>query len=801
MVKSHDDDTESVIDIGGESEDEKVSEYLQQEEEKYLNDETFTEFNSHTTDWKLEKLNALVQQSQVFSKIISETLLESSLSKKKQREAEATLKKDTDEIDKENVEPPRKKTRSNKKVQKSVLSFFGKKEVSEETKETKRKLEQANPTLMKQPSLVTGTVMRNYQLEGAEWLITLYENGLNGILADEMGLGKTLQCIALLAFLYEQGVEGPFLIAAPLSTVGNWINEIEKFTPTLTVLKYTGHKTEREEIRQKHFSRKGGFDKAIVVTSYETVMADRKYLDQVDWKFMIIDEGHRLKNMNCKLITELKKIRSQNRLLITGTPLQNNLNELWSLLNFILPDIFQDLDLFQKWFDFSSLTDLKQDSDESTQKLIDSKIQEALVQNLHTILKPFLLRRLKKNVLLNLVPKKEYIIYGTLTEPQKLMYKAGLEQSLKKEVIKFALRERIEATGERISSKQIENFLKDEVDGEKYDKRDVFQNESFFRMLKRRDYSDVRDLNKTEKRLYTILSECLDYIFQKKFGNLLMQLRLICDTPYLFYYPWDNEDDMSMEKLLESSAKFQLLDQLVPRLIEENHKVLVFCQFTSTMAFVQDWCDLKGYDHCYLAGDTDQADREEQIHKFNTDANAKVFVLSTRAGGLGLNLVSADSVILFDSDWNPQVDLQAMDRVHRIGQKNPVAIYRLILENTIEEVILAKADAKRNLEKLVIQMGRFESLHRLMNQDTEFGQSKGTTKDKRPKENMVANELRELLESKSFKHEDLGLKDNKLSEDELSALVDRSLKSYKRASGRDPGLPHIQFFESASPME
>ncbi|KAJ2636175.1 putative ATPase, partial [Coemansia sp. RSA 1694] len=208
----------------------------------------------------------------------------------------------------------------------------------------------------RQPRLITGGIMRDYQLEGMEWLASLYENGLNGILADEMGLGKTLQTIAFLCFLRERQVWGPFLVLCPLSTLSNWVSEFYRFAPTTPVLLYHGTPDERKELRNKHLRR---LDKnfPIVVTTYEISMRDKQALQRFAWKFIIVDEGHRIKNMNCKLIRDLKSYQSTNRLLLTGTPLQNSLSELWSLLNFLLPDIFDDLESFQEWFNFNDISE------------------------------------------------------------------------------------------------------------------------------------------------------------------------------------------------------------------------------------------------------------------------------------------------------------------------------------------------------------------------------------------------------------------------------------------------------------
>ena len=284
-------------------------------------------------------------------------------------------------------------------------------------------------TSTRQPELITGGHLRDYQLAGLEWLISLYENGLNGILADEMGLGKTIQTISFLAFLRSKGTMGPFLIAAPLSTLANWINEFTTFAPGIPCVLYHGSKETRADIRSERL-RTIDASFPIVVTSYEIIMNDRQFLSQYKWKFIVIDEGHRIKNLNCRLVQELKSYDSANRLLLTGTPLQNNLTELWSLLNFILPEIFDDAAEFERWFDFSSLKDKK-----SSKHILDEEQKNSLVTNLHLILKPFLLRRLKVDVEKSLPRKREYIIQAPLTQEQLDLYQATLRHELRSYLI------------------------------------------------------------------------------------------------------------------------------------------------------------------------------------------------------------------------------------------------------------------------------------------------------------------------------------------------------------------------------
>lgn len=761
-----------------EEDEDKVIDRLLAEEDEKADSAAFDSFEQQDTTKKLEQLEKLVKQSQVYSSIIAENLLESTRNKSIETDQEPAIKK--------------RKLRTN----------------------SQRKAEEGPAVEFEQPKLISGATMKGYQLEGLEWLASLYQNGLNGILADEMGLGKTLQSISLLAFLCENGIKGPFLVAAPLSTVGNWVNEFEKFAPEIPALRYAGLKEDRRAIRAKHFdSKKHGLREAfVVVTSYEIVLKDLKHLNRINWNYLIVDEGHRLKNINCKLITSLKKLNTSNRLLLTGTPLQNNLNELWSLLNFILPDIFHDLDLFQKWFDFSSLSSLSNDSDDATKKMIDAKIQETLVNNLHQIMKPFILRRLKRNVIKNLPPKREYIVYSKLTEQQSKLYTKALERSLKSAVYTFAFHEHLAANDLKYPLKEVERFLSKCLEP---------QQTSVLTGNKKYSYQSSSDSPtssgfdgegdfKFGKKLREIWSYISPWIEKKAMQNLMMQLRLVCGSPYLFYFPWESEEFIHLSRLIESSAKLQILDQLLPRLIKKKygkHKVLIFSQFTKMLDLIQDYCELKGVEVSRLDGGVSQDDREVEIDKFNNangdSGNVCVFLLSTRAGGLGLNLTAADSVIIFDSDWNPQVDLQAMDRVHRIGQEKPVIIYRFITLNTIEQVLLAKADSKRKLEKMVIQLGKFESLKTLMKQDslTNSALGFGTNRTKKESESILAAELRSLYEDDQFKFTSHEFKDNTLTEKELQELTDRSLEAYSRDTDYYEQFEHVQIFETTASMD
>ncbi|CAM0912617.1 unnamed protein product [Alopecurus aequalis] len=486
--------------------------------------------------------------------------------------------------------------------------------------------------------LLTGGKLKPYQIKGVKWLISLWKNGLNGILADQMGLGKTIQTIAFLAHLKGNGLVGPYMVIAPLSTLSNWLNELSRFVPSMTGLIYHGDKVVRAELRRKFMPKNVGPDFPIVITSFEMAMYDAKFLANYEWKYVVVDEGHRLKNTNCKLLKELKRIPMENKLLLTGTPLQNNLAELWSLLNFILPDIFSSHQEFESWFDFSAK------GDEEQQEETDENKRVLVVSKLHSILRPFLLRRMKEDVEHMLPRKKEIIIYANMTEHQK----------------------------------QIQNHL--------------IQN----------TFDDY-------------LHENTDIVLQRpgiktKLNNLLIQLRKNCAHPDLFNAAFDsNSLYPPVDKLLEQCGKFQLLDRLLDALLKRKHKILIFSQWTKVLDLLDYYLDVKGLKVCRIDGNVKLEERRKQIADFNDlNSSMNVFILSTRAGGLGINLTAADTCILYDSDWNPQMDLQAMDRCHRIGQTRPVHVYRLATSNSVEGRIIKRAFGKLKLEHVVIGKGQFQ---------------------------------------------------------------------------------------------
>ncbi|CCE82322.1 Piso0_002042 [Millerozyma farinosa CBS 7064] len=740
------------------------------------------DFNRLGTEEKLGRLNTLIQRSSVYSKIIAENILQDGLGKKAQ--------------DAKQREPSRKKRKKDgNPQQKDIISMLS--------------APSADTVKQKQPKLLSGVKLKDYQLDGMEWLITLYENGLNGILADEMGLGKTVQCIAFLAFLIENGISGPFLVVAPLSTLTNWEKELHRFAPSVTTLKYIGSKDQRSKLKLESSTN-------IILTSYEMSIKDFPKLNHINWKYLIIDEGHRLKNNNCTLIKTLKKLNVSNKLLITGTPLQNNLKELWSLLNFILPDIFHDLDLFQQWFNFDQLTDFENENDmnNETNQFVHLNIQENLVKNLHTILKPFILRRLKREVIQDLPPKKEYIIHISLSPLQRKLYRDALDNKLFKGLLETYFKEYIKANTKHYNITSIDNFLSKKFTDEQITDRKKPANfkeedsdDEFVARNSSDDESSAKGLSKqsdnsTEELYEQLYVKCYKELRHTSLQNLIIQLRNICNSPYIFYDPVDYEtgDEAKFQELLvENSSKFNILAQILDKLLCKHHKVLIFSQFIKVLDLINDFLNYRGIEVCRLDGSITQDERDDEIKEFNTkDTKKQVFLISTRAGGLGINLTAADTVIIFDNDWNPQIDLQAIDRVHRIGQDKPIKIFRFLVNNSVEEILLTKSHSKRFLEKVVIQMGEFKFKNvkniisdRNLNLDNIVALSK---KFRINGDNM--DDLNRIVAVDNNEDRDT----NKLTDQELNEILDRSSQCYSKTD-KDMDFKHVTVFETLNNMD
>ncbi|KAG9444458.1 hypothetical protein H6P81_015798 [Aristolochia fimbriata] len=489
-------------------------------------------------------------------------------------------------------------------------------------------------SINEQPTSLQGGKLREYQMNGLRWLVSLYNNHLNGILADEMGLGKTVQVIALICYLMEtKNDRGPFLVVVPSSVLPGWDSEISFWAPSINKITYAGPPEERRRLFKERIVHQK-FN--VLLTTYEYLMNkhDRPKLSKIHWRYIIIDEGHRIKNASCKLNADLKHYQSSHRLLLTGTPLQNNLEELWALLNFLLPNIFNSSEDFSQWFN----KPFEAGGDTSADEALLSEEENLLIINrLHQVLRPFVLRRLKHKVENELPEKIERLIRCEASAYQKLLMK------------------RVEENLGSIGS------------------------------------SRVRSVH-----------------------NTVMELRNICNHPYLSQLHVEEVDTLIpkhyLPPVVRLCGKLEMLDRLLPKLKATDHRVLFFSTMTRLLDVMEEYLSWKRYKYLRLDGHTSGNDRGALIDEFNrSDSPAFIFLLSIRAGGVGVNLQAADTVIIFDTDWNPQVDLQAQARAHRIGQKRDVLVLRFETVRTVEEQVRAAAEHKLGVANQSITAGFFDN--------------------------------------------------------------------------------------------
>ncbi|CAD8047864.1 unnamed protein product [Paramecium primaurelia] len=476
-----------------------------------------------------------------------------------------------------------------------------------------------------QPVWITGGQLHQFQLQGLQWLQKSYETSNNVILADEMGLGKTIQTISFLNFLqYEHKKSGPFLIIGPATILYNWLKELKKWAETFNVIVYTGNQESRDIIKAKEFyySNNNNVCKFnVLITSYDIAIIDQAIIKKINWECLIIDEAHRLKNNDSKFFKVCSQFSSQHIILLTGTPLQNNLQELINLIEFIAPQKVKQLkkEQLNVLFNNQDLEDFQE-------------VKKTTLTELNSLLKPHILRRTKADVKLQVPEMEEIIIKLCLTDKQKFLYKNV--------------------------------------------------------MLRNYEKLKVLDQKKGASKANLL--------------NILMSLRLVCNHPYLFTYKreFPNED---IEEMINQSNKLKFVDRIIPRLLEMQHKMLIFSQFTMMLDLLQHYLQLRGYSYERLDGTTSIMDRQRIIDSFNNSSGkSKIFLLSTRAGGLGINLTSADTIIFTDSDFNPYRDLQAISRAHRMGQTNKVKVFRLVSKYTAEERIIQIATKKLLLEEIII---------------------------------------------------------------------------------------------------
>ncbi|RLN75764.1 hypothetical protein BBJ28_00010208 [Nothophytophthora sp. Chile5] len=572
------------------------------------------------------RLKYLLSQSDIFAHFSGQVNKEKNKKQKGKKGAALDADEDAEDEDEpmEDADDAKKAGKKGKGKQKK-----DKKERSAEQDDDEGLLQDSAHTVVRltqQPSVIKFGKMRQYQLEGLSWMINLAHQGINGILADEMGLGKTLQTISVLGYFQEfENITGPHIVLVPKSTLSNWLAEFQRWCPSLRAVKFHGNKEERQRVVQDVLcpgltDKKRKFD--VCVTTFEMCLKEKTALCKFAWRYLIIDEAHRIKNEASQFSTVVRMLDTEHRLLLTGTPLQNNLHELWALLNFLLPDVFASSQEFDDWFN------LDVDDDEAKKQMISQ---------LHKILRPFMLRRLKADVEKSLPPKKETLLFVGMSEMQKVLYKSLL----------------------------------------------------------------LRDMN-------TIMGGSTG-VSKSALQNIVMQLRKCCGHPYLFEGQEDRSLDPLGEHVIESCGKMVLMDKLLKKLKQRGSRVLIFTQMTRVLDIMEDFCRMRQYEYCRIDGQTSYEDRESSIDEYNKPDSSKfLFLLSTRAGGLGINLYTADIVILYDSDWNPQADLQAQDRAHRIGQKKEVNVYRLVTADSVEEKIIERAQQKLKLDAMVVQQGRLQ---------------------------------------------------------------------------------------------
>lgn len=457
------------------------------------------------------------------------------------------------------------------------------------------------------------------------------------------------------------GKHKPTLIVAPTSTIKNWCREVERFAPQLPVIEYHGSKQHRAELQKKMRGSKYEAG-TVLVTSYQLAINDRIFLSRLSWQCVVVDESHKLKSLASVLKRELMAIAGAcespsdpvTRILLTGTPLQNDLLELWSLCNFVMPRVFADPESFKTVYGFMAL-----ETNAGKAAVLARQRRDSVISKLHSLLARYLLRRTKAQVALDIPCKVEAVVYCALSPVQRRLSRAILDGELREEIQRMQWQHKPGMHGSLSGS------------------------------------------------------------------NRPLQLRKVCQHPYLFAEPAAAFEGDS-EHLVNSSGKLMVLDSMLKQLRADGHKVLIFSQFKTVLDILQDFLSLRqkqlrlpssGYIP-RIDGEVSLEDRQDAIDRFNGQgihsaaeaATHFVALLSTRAGGQGINLTAADTVIIFDSDWNPHGDSQAEDRAHRIGQERPVAVYRLITDRSMEVGLLRRANAKRALERIVLRDGHWKLL-------------------------------------------------------------------------------------------
>lgn len=708
----------------------------------------------------------------------------------------------------------------------------------------------------------------------------MYEKRLNGILADEMGLGKTIMTIALLAHLAcDKGIWGPHLIVVPTSVMLNWETEFLKWCPAFKILTYFGSAKERK-LKRQGWMKLNSFH--VCITTYRLVIQDSKMFKRKKWKYLILDEAHLIKNWKSQRWQTLLNFNSKRRILLTGTPLQNDLMELWSLMHFLMPHVFQSHQEFKDWF-CNPIAGMVEGQE---------KINKEVIDRLHNVLRPFLLRRLKRDVEKQLPSKHEHVIFCRLSKRQRNLYEdfiastetqatlnsgsffgmisiimqlrkvcnhpdlfegrpivssfdmAGIDVQLSSticslllespfskvdlealgflfthldfsmtswegdeikaistpselikqrvnlkddmEAIPLSLKNRKNLQGTNIFEEIRKAVLEERVKETK-DRAAAIAWWNSLRCQRKPTYStSLRTLLTIKGPLddiHHLKANCSSYMYSSILADIVLspierfQQMIELVEAFTFAIPaarvpspacWCSKSDSPVflspsykEKVTDllspllspirpaivrrqvyfpdrrliqfDCGKLQELAMLLRKLKFGGHRALIFTQMTKMLDVLEAFINLYGYTYMRLDGSTPPEERQTLMQRFNTNPKIFLFILSTRSGGVGINLVGADTVIFYDSDWNPAMDQQAQDRCHRIGQTREVHIYRLISESTIEENILKKANQKRVLDNLVIQNGEYntEFFKKLDPMELFSGHKTLTTKDEK----------------------------------------------------------------------
>mmetsp|Transcript_21660 Transcript_21660/g.32245 ORF Transcript_21660/g.32245 Transcript_21660/m.32245 type:complete len:1962 (-) Transcript_21660:105-5990(-) len=711
----------------------------------------------------------------------------------------------------------------------------------------------------KLPSLLRHGTLREYQHIGLDWLVTMCENNLNGILADEMGLGKTIQTIAMLAHLAcEKKIWGQHLVVVPTVVLVNWEIEFKRWLPGFKVLCYHGSAKERKR-KRKGWSNPNTFH--VCITSYQIILQDSVVFKRKRWHYLILDEAQNIKNFRTKRWQVLLTFRTERRLLLTGTPLQNNVMELWSLMHFLMPHVFQSQKEFQDWFS------------DPVKNMVEGKerMDKRIISSLHKVLRPFILRRLKKDVAKQMPKKYEHVVYCRLAKRQRILYEEFMANSATRNTLasnnflglmnvlmqlrkvcnhpdifagrpiispfdqitplkylvpssvqfllergpleslslkslgfqrksiglpSYAVKSLLSGMASRENLEELIEVSDEDSDGETFANGKLRpSNSSSIFMAHWREMNaenERRRISRIDRHAYVNRLRCTNakgFLDANTVNAVKMEMMIhfvhllardprkarhipralldmiklprqrekqcadmlnnyVCVIPkarapsirFTAYNPKLTtirrvERKMQCLKTLVSPqfnifhraqirmtinfpdkrliqwdcGKLQKLSQLLKQLKSGGHRVLLFTQMTKMLDILEHFLNIYGYTYLRLDGTTKPEQRQKLMERFNNNSKIFVFILSTRSGGVGVNLTGADTVIFYDTDWNPAMDLQAQDRCHRIGQTREVHIYRLVTKNTIEENILKKSNQKRQMNNMVIGDGEFNT--------------------------------------------------------------------------------------------